>query len=72
MVITSIVANVAALFKSNLPDLDVQILREDFIIYEAEQEALANATYNPAHDFVSLYDFSSLAESDNNSSHQTL
>jgi hypothetical protein len=72
MVISSAVANVVSLFKNHLPDLDVEILRKDFTIDDVEQEALANSVYDAAHDFVSLYDFSSLVESDDNNSPGTL
>jgi uncharacterized protein (DUF3084 family) len=72
MVISSVVANVVAPFKNHLPDLDVEILRKDFTIDDVEREALANSAYDAAHDFVSLYDFSSLAESDDNNSLETL
>jgi hypothetical protein len=68
MVIASVVANAAALFKSHLPDLDVEILCKDFANDDAEREALANSADDAAHEFVSLYDFSSLAESDDNNS----
>jgi chaperone required for assembly of F1-ATPase len=71
-VISLAVANVVALFRNHLPDLDVEILRKDFTIYDAEREALANSAYDAAHDFVSLYDFSSLTESDDNNSPGTL
>jgi hypothetical protein len=72
MVISSTVANTVALFKNHLSDLDVDILRKHFTIDDAEREALANRAYDAAHDFVSLYDFSSLAESDDNKSPGTL
>jgi hypothetical protein len=36
MVISSAVANVAALFKNHLPDLDMEILRKDLTIDDAE------------------------------------
>jgi hypothetical protein len=72
MVISSAVANAAALFKNDLSDLDVEILHKDFTIDDAEWETLANSAYDAAHDFVSLYDFSSLAESDRNNSPRAL
>jgi lipoate synthase len=53
-VISSAVANTVALFKNHLPDLDVEILRKDFTIDDAEREAFANREYDVAHDFVSL------------------
>jgi hypothetical protein len=67
-VIASAVANAATLFKSHTPGLDVEILRKDFPIDDAEREALAHNAYDVAHDFVSLYDFSSLAETDDDQS----
>jgi hypothetical protein len=36
MVISSVVANAAALFKNHLPDLDMEILRKDLTIDDAE------------------------------------
>jgi hypothetical protein len=54
MVISSAVANAVAIFKNHLPDLDVEILRKDFTIDDAEREALANSAYDVTHDFVSL------------------
>jgi hypothetical protein len=71
-VISSTVANAVALFKNHLSDLDVEILCMDFTIDDVEREALANSAYDVAHDFVSLYDFSSLAKSDDNTSLETL
>jgi hypothetical protein len=72
VVISLTVANTAALFKNHLPDLDMEILHKDFTIDDVEQEALANSAYDAAHEFVSLYDFSSLAESDDNNSPRAL
>jgi hypothetical protein len=72
MVISSAVANDVALLKNHLHDLDVEILRKDFIVDDAEWEALPNSAYDTAHDFVSLYDFSSLAEFDDNNSPRAL
>jgi lipoate synthase len=66
------VANVVALFKNHLPDIDVEILRKDFTIDDTKREALANSAYDAAHNFVSLYDFSSLVEFDDNNSPETL
>jgi chromosome segregation ATPase len=65
---SSAVANVVALMKNHLPDLDMEILHKDFIVDDAERETLVNSAYDAAHDFVSLYNFSSLAESDDNNS----
>jgi tryptophan 2,3-dioxygenase len=55
IVISSAVANVVALFKNHLLDLDVEILGKDFTIGDAEREALANSAYDATHEFVSLY-----------------
>jgi hypothetical protein len=71
-VISSGVANAAALFKNHLPDLDMEILRKDLTIDDVEREALANSAYDAAHEFVSLCDFSSLTESDDNNRPRTL
>jgi hypothetical protein len=66
--ISMAVVNAMALLKSHLPDLDVELLCKDFAVDEAEREALTNGAYDAAHEFASSYDFSSLAESDNNDS----
>jgi hypothetical protein len=71
-VISLAVANAAMLFKNLLPDLNVEILRKDFTIDDAEWEVLANSAYDAAHEFVSLYDFSSLANFVDNNSPETL
>jgi hypothetical protein len=65
---SSVVANVVALMKNHLPDLDMEIVRKDFTVDDAEREMLVNSTYDATHDFVSLYDFFSLAKSDDNNS----
>jgi hypothetical protein len=62
MVIALVVDNAAALFKSHIPDLDMEILCKDFPIDDMEREALAHSAYDAAHEFVSLYDFSGLGE----------
>jgi hypothetical protein len=72
MVISSVVANTATLFKNHLPDLDMEILRKNFTINDAEWEALANSAYDATHEFVSLYDFSSLGKSDDNNNPGTV
>jgi hypothetical protein len=65
-VISSAVTNAMVLVKNHLSDLDMEILCKDFTVNDAERETLVNSTYDVAHDFVSLYDFSSLAESNDN------
>jgi hypothetical protein len=68
LMISMAVANTMALLKSHLPDLDVELLRKDFAVDEAEREALTNGAYDAAHEFASSYDFFSLAESEDNDS----
>jgi hypothetical protein len=67
-IISTAVANAMALLKSHLPDLDVELLCKDFAVDEAECEALTSGAYDAAHEFASSYDFSSLAESEDNDS----
>jgi chromosome segregation ATPase len=69
---SSVVANAMALVKNDLPDLNIEILRRDFTVDDVEWETLVNIAYDAAHDFVSLYDFFSLAESDDNNSPKAL
>jgi hypothetical protein len=68
MMISSAVAHTAALFKNRLPDLNMEILRQDFTVDDAEREALVSSAFDAAQDFVSSYDFTSLVESDDNDS----
>jgi hypothetical protein len=42
----------------------MDILRKDFPIDDAGCEALAHSAYDTTHEFVFLYDFSGLTESD--------
>jgi uncharacterized tellurite resistance protein B-like protein len=65
---SSAVAHTAALFKNHLSDLNMEILRQDFTVDEAEHEALVSSAFDAAQDFVSSYDFTSLVESDDNDS----
>jgi hypothetical protein len=65
---SSAVAHTAALFKNHLPDLNIEILRQDFTVDDAEHEALVSSAFDAAQDFVSSYDFTSLVESDDNDS----
>jgi hypothetical protein len=65
--ISTVVANARALLKSHLPDLDVELLRKDFAVDEAECEALTSGAYDAAHE-ASSYVFSSLAKSEDNDS----
>jgi hypothetical protein len=68
LMILMAVANAMALLKSHLPDLDVELLRKDFTVDKVEREALTSGAYDAAHEFVSSYDFSSLAELEDNDS----
>jgi hypothetical protein len=68
MMISSAVTHTAALSKNHLPDLNVEILRQDFTVDDTEREALVSSVFDAAQDFVSLYDFTSLIESDDNDS----
>jgi hypothetical protein len=72
MIISSVVAHAAALLKNHLPDLNMELLRQDFTVDDAEREILVSSTFDVAQDFVSLYDFASLAESNDNDSPKAL
>jgi hypothetical protein len=67
-VISLAVADAMALVKNYMPEFDVEILQKDFTVDDMEREALVDSSYDIAHNFVSLYDFSALTESDNNNS----
>jgi hypothetical protein len=56
MMISSVVAHTAALFKNHLSDLNVEILRQDFTVDDSECEALVSSVFDAAQDFVSSYD----------------
>jgi hypothetical protein len=68
IMISSAVAHTAALFKNHLPNLNIEILRQDFTVDDAEREALVSSAFDAAQDFISSYDFTSLIESDDNDS----
>jgi hypothetical protein len=72
MMISSAVTHTAALFKNHLPNLNMEILRQDFTVDDAEREALVSSAFDAAQDFVSSYDFTSLVESDDNDSSKGL
>jgi chromosome segregation ATPase len=72
MMISSAVAHAAALFKNHLPDLNMELLRQDLTVDYAEHETLVSSAFDAAQDFVSSYDFTSLAESDDNDSPKAL
>jgi chromosome segregation ATPase len=66
LMILMAVANAMALLKSHLPDLDVKLLHKDFAVDEAECEVLTSGAYDVNHEFALSYDFSSLAEFEDN------
>jgi hypothetical protein len=68
MMTSSTVAHAAALFKNHIPDLDMEFLHQNFTVDNAERDTLVSSAFDIAQDFVSLYDFASLAESDDNDS----
>jgi chromosome segregation ATPase len=72
MMISSTVAHAAALFKNHLPNLNMELLRQDFTVDDTERETLVSSAFDAAQDFVSSYDFTSLAESDDNDSPKAL
>jgi hypothetical protein len=72
MMISSAVAHAVALFKNHLPDLNMELLRQDFTVDDAERKTLVSSTFDAAQDFISSYDFTSLAESDDNDSPKAL
>jgi hypothetical protein len=72
MMISSVVAHATALFKNHLPDLNMELLRQDFTVDDAEHETLVSNAFDAAQDYVSLYDFASITVSDDNNSPKTL
>jgi hypothetical protein len=68
IMISLAVTHTASLFKNHLPDLNMEILCQNFTVDEAERVALVSNTFDAAQDFVSSYDFTSLVESDYNDS----
>jgi hypothetical protein len=72
MMISSTVAHAAALFKNHLTDLNMELLCQDFTVDDAERDTLVSSAFDAAQEFVSSYDFASLAESDDNDSPKAL
>jgi hypothetical protein len=72
MMISSAMSHAAALFKIHLPDLNMELLRQDFTVDDAKHETLVSSAFDAAQDFVSSYDFASLAESNDNDSPKIL
>jgi hypothetical protein len=48
MMISSTVAHAAALFKNHLPDLNMELLRQDFTVNDAEREILVSNAFDAA------------------------
>jgi hypothetical protein len=71
-VISSAVAHTVVLFKSELPNLDMELLPKDYAIDDVGRETIVTSTYDAAQEFVSSYDFASLAETKDNDSPRTL
>jgi hypothetical protein len=72
MMIFSAVAHAVTLFKNHLPDLNMELLCQDFTMDDVECETLVSNAFDTAQDFVSSYDFTSLAESDDNNNPKAL
>jgi uncharacterized membrane protein len=72
MMISLTVAHVAALFKNHLPDLNMELLRQDFTVDDAEHETIVSSAFDATQDFVSSYDITNIAESDDNDSPKAL
>jgi hypothetical protein len=67
-VISLAVDNAMALVKNHMPDFDAEILQKDITVDDMERATLVSSAYDTIQHFVSLYDFSVLAESDDNNS----
>jgi hypothetical protein len=72
MMISSSVVHAVTLFKNHLSDLNMELLCQDFTVDDVESETLVSSAFDAAQDFVSSYDFASLAESDDNDSPKAL
>jgi hypothetical protein len=67
-VISLAVANAIALVKNHMPEFDTEVLCKDFTIDDTERASLVDSACDTAQYCVSLYDFSALAEFDDNKS----
>jgi chromosome segregation ATPase len=61
MIISSAVAHATVLFKNHLLGLNLELLRQDFTVNDAEHKTLVCSVFDAAQDFVSSYDSASLA-----------
>jgi hypothetical protein len=50
----------------------MELLRKEFTVDDAEREALVSSVFNTTQDFVSSYEFATLAESDDNDNPKAL
>jgi hypothetical protein len=72
MMISLVVAHAAALLKNHLPDLNMELLHQDFTMDDVEHASLVSSAFDAAQDCVSSYDFTSLVEFDDNDSPKAL
>jgi hypothetical protein len=72
MMMSSAVAHAAVLFKNHLPDLNMELLCQDFTVDDVKHETLVSNAFDATQDFVSSYDFTSVAESDDNDNPKAL
>jgi hypothetical protein len=72
MLISSTVAHDTTLFKNHLLGLNLELLRQDFTVNDAERETLVSSVFDAAQDFIFSYDFTSLAEYDDNDNPKAL
>jgi hypothetical protein len=72
MMISSAVTHATMLFNNHLPDLNMELLRQNFTVDDAERETLVSSAFDAAQDFISSYNFTSLAESDDNDNPKAL
>jgi hypothetical protein len=72
VMISSVVAHAVVLFKKHLSDLNMELLRQDFTVDDAERETLVSNAFDVVQDFVSSYDFASLVESNDNDNPKAL
>jgi hypothetical protein len=66
MMISLTVVHAVALFKNHLSGLNMELLRQDFTVDDAERETLVSSGFDVAQDFTYSYDSASLAMSDDN------
>jgi hypothetical protein len=48
MMISSAVAHAVALFKNHIPDLNLELLRQDFTVDDTEHETLVSSVFDAA------------------------